>query len=536
MQSIKSNLNTSRRRFLKYAGAGAVAVAAGIGVFELSGSSPPPASSSTVPATTSSIISVTSAPPAEYAMTTPIPSGIVCPNTVNTRFGTLVFFDGFPDNASVQKIYDNLDFQRAVQAYLLALPALNQAGMRSGTLALGPANTTVPYLEKPMDSTGIFLTAAVEVYTGMWLDLSNGPIVFEAPPAVAGSINDMWYRWVADIGLTGADKGNGGKYLILPPGYNGPIPSGYSIVQPQTFNNWLFWRSVPTKQYPQPSTDLVKQYTRIYPLSEAANPPPTKFINMSGKPWCTVAPADYTSWETLNQILQQEPTNSLDSLRLGYFASIGIQKGQPFAPDDRMKAILTEAAAVGDATARAITYKIRGGQEDYYYPNSAWRIPLPGGYQFQEQPGVLNLDDYISYFFLATGVTPAMVGAGSAQTWACLDSNGNPFDGGKNYKLHLPPNIPIKQDWSVVVYDNQTRSMLQTDQEYPSVGSTTPGLQVNSDGSVDVYFGPTAPAGEENNWVQTIPGKGWNILLRLHMPTQPWFDKTWRPGEIEPQP
>jgi hypothetical protein len=201
-----------------------------------------------------------------------------------------------------------------------------------------------------------------------------------------------------------------------------------------------------------------------------------------------------------------------------------------------MKAILTEAAAVGDVTARTITYKIRGGQEDYYYTNSAWRIPLPGGYQFQEQAGVLSLDDYISYFFLATGVTPAMVGAGSAQTWACLDLNGNPFDGGKNYKLHLPPNIPIKQDWSVVVYDNQTRSMLQTDQEYPSVGSTTPRLQVNSDGSVDVYFGPTAPSGMENNWVQTIPGKGWNILLRLHMPTQPWFDKTWRPGEIEPQP
>jgi hypothetical protein len=260
------------------------------------------------------------------------------------------------------------------------------------------------------------------------------------------------------------------------------------------------------------------------------------FVDMTGKPWCTIAPADYTSWETLNQIVQQEPSASLDSLRLGYFASIGIQKGQPFAPDDRMKAILTEAAAVGDASARAITYKIRGGQEDYYYPNSAWRIPLPGGYQFQKQPGVLSLDDYISYFFLATGITPAMVGAGSAQAWACLDSNGNPFDGAKNYKLHLPPNIPIKQDWSVVVYDNQTRSMLQTDQEYPSVGSTTPGLQVNPDGSVDAYFGPTAPVGEENNWVQTVPGKGWNILLRLHMPTQPWFDKTWQPGEIEPQP
>jgi len=468
-------------------------------------------------------------------MTTPIQPGIECPNTVNTRFGTLNFFDGFPDDASVQKIYDNLDFQRATQAYLLAIPALNQAGMRSGTLAVGPANTTVPYISKPMDSTAIFLTAAIEVYSGMWLDLSNGPLVFEAPPAIAGSINDMWYRWVADVGLVGADKGNGGKYLILPPGYSGSISSGYFVVQPQTYNNWLFWRSVPTKQYPQPNSDLVQQYTRIYPISEAANPPPMNFVNMSGKPWVTVAPADYSSWETLNEIVQQEPTSSLDSLRLGYFASIGIQKGQPFAPDDRMKAILAEAAAVGDATARAITYKIRGGQEDYYYPNSAWRIPLPGGYQFQEQPGVLSLDDYISYFFLATGITPSMVGAGSAQTFACLDSNGSPFDGGKNYKLHLPPNIPIKQDWSVVVYDNQTRSMLQTDQEYPSVGSTSPGLQVNSDGSVDVHFGPTAPAGEENNWVQTIPGKGWNTLLRLHMPTQPWFDKTWRPGEIEPQ-
>jgi hypothetical protein len=469
-------------------------------------------------------------------MTTPIPPGIAIPDTVNTRFGTLHFNDGFPDDPSVQKIYDNLDFQRAVQAYLLALPALNQAGMRSGTLAVGPANTTVPYISKPMDSTAIFLTAAIEVYSGMWLDLSNGPLVFEAPPAIAGSINDMWYRWVADVGLAGADKGNGGKYLILPPGYSGPIPSGYFVVQPQTYNNWLFWRSVPTKQYPQPSPDLIKQYTRIYPLSEASNPPPMTFVDMSGKPWDTVAPADYSSWETLNQIVQQEPTSSLDSLRLGYFASIGIQKGQPFAPDDRMKAILTEAAAVGDATARAITYKIRGGQEDYFYPNSAWRIPLPGGYQFLEQPGVLSLDDYISYFFLATGITPSMVGAGSAQAWACTDSNGNSFDGGKSYKLHLPPNIPIKQDWSVVVYDNQTRSMLQTDQEYPFVGSTSPGLQVNSDGSVDVYFGPTAPAGEESNWVQTISGKGWNILLRLHMPTQPWFSKTWRPGEIEPQP
>lgn len=467
-------------------------------------------------------------------MTTPIPPGIECPNTVNTRFGTLNFFDGFPDNASVQKIYDNLDFQRAVQAYLIAIPALSQAAMRKGILELGPVNTTVGILEQLMDSKSIFLTAQnTTPYSGIWLDLSNGPLVFEAPPKVEGLVNDMWYRWVVDIGLTGADKGNGGKYLLLPPGYNGEVPNGYFVVQPRTFNNWLFFRSFLTNGNPEPGIDLVKQYTRIYSLSNAANPPQTNFINMSGKPWCTVAPADYTSWETLNQIVQQEPSDSLDDLRLGYFASVGIQKGQPFAPDDRMKQILTEAAAVGDATARAITYRIRE-QEDYYYPNSAWRIPLLGGYQFQEQPGVLSLDGYIYYFFLATGITPAMVGQGSAQAWACVDSNGNPLDGGKNYTLHLFPNIPVSS-WSIIVYDNQTRSMLQTGQQYPAVSSQTQGLQVNPDGSVDVYFGPTAPAGKENNWIQTIPNKGWNTILRLYNPTQPWFNKTWRPGEIEPQ-
>ena len=472
----------------------------------------------------------------KYKMTTDIPDGIASLDKVETRLGTLKFFDGFPDRPTVEKIYDNLDFQRAVQAYLLAMAPVNMVGLREGLLGVGPANVTIPTFEANMNARSIFLTAnATTPYTWIWIDLHQGPLVVEAPPMTLGMIDDFWFRYVTDIGVVGPDKGKGGKYLLLPPGYAGEVPEGYFAVKVPTFESILVWRNMPLEGGLKAAIERLHENTRIYSLSQAKNPPANTFVNVSDRSFCTVAVADYKFWECLNYVVQNEPVESCDPVTLGFYASIGIEKGKPFAPDARMKKILTEAAAVGDATVRTLTYQSRI-PEAFYYPNSTWRQWL-GGYKFQSQPGVAYLDAAAFFYFYATGVTPAMeakmVGKGSQYAVGIVDSKGNPLDGGKTYKLHVLPKAPAKDFWSAIVYDNQTRSMLQTDQAFPQVSSLDDGLVVNKDGSVDVYFGPQAPVGMAKNWIQTVPGKGWNMLFRLYGPLEAWFDKTWRLSEIE---
>jgi hypothetical protein len=322
----------------------------------------------------------------------------------------------------------------------------------------------------------------------------------------------------------------------MPPGYKSDVPEGYFVIRPGSFSAWAGWRSFVVDGDPKPGVDAVKRLMKIYPLSQAADPPALKFVDMSGKPFNLVGPANFRFWELLNQVVQDEPTDTVDATTLGMWASVGIRKGQAFSPDARMKTILTEAATVGDATSRALAYRTRE-KSAFIFDDRQWKRAFIGGYKFEWQPGAPNLDAAAMFFFMATGVTPAMdtsiVGEGSTYPWTAVDAQGNALDGAKNYQLHLPPKIPVKTFWSVIVYDSQTRSMLQTDEQFPSVSSQNKDLQVNADGSVDVYFGPKAPAGKSNNWVQTIPGKGWFTILRLYGPLASWFDKTWRPGDLE---
>lgn len=301
-----------------------------------------------------------------FTYSTAAPDGVAIPDTVETRLGTLRFSDGFPDAATAETLLDNLDFQRAVQAYLLALPAVNQAFNRNVIRALGPVNATIPIFEDLLDSRSIFLTPNNNTaYSWTWIDLSDGPLVVTVPPGVLGAVDDMWYRWVIDVGITGPDAGAGGSYLFLPPGHEGDVPAGdyVAVVQAPTYNLWIPWRTFLENGDPKPGVDRVKAHTRIHP--PGAEPGEMTFVNLSGMPLNTVNPADYTFWELLNEVVQEEPAGSLDEVRLGYYAAIGIQKGQPFAPDARMQAILTEAAAVGDATARAVVFHTR--DRDAYY-------------------------------------------------------------------------------------------------------------------------------------------------------------------------
>jgi hypothetical protein len=511
---------------------------------------------------------------------TPIPPSLTTPDQVETSIGTLRFRDGIPDAATADKVYDQLDLQRGVEAYLNGLRGVSIYAARQGIRDAGVKdNEGVLIFSGLMDSKSLFLTANADtVYFLSNIDLSKGPMVVETPPDTLGLFDDLWFRWVIDFGAPGPDRGLGGKYLLLPPGYQGPLPEGgYFIGRPTTTSVALLGRAFLVDNDPKPAVDSIKRTLRIYPyvpgsygtsiasfvrgkapLAPLSAPPaPLTVVEGTGLSMNTIPPNDFSYYEMLDALVQEQPAESLQPEIGGQFAAIGIVKGKKFEPDARMKKILTDAVAIGNAAGRTVAFTPRESEGfGYYGPASKWLNPLfISGYNFLRPPpeitkegikpypytGARTLDARAAFFYVATGVTPAMImrlpEIGSQYLFGIDDSSGEPFDGAETYKVTLPPNIPAARFWSFTVYDNQTRSMLQTAQRFPRAGSQSfpsPAAGADADGSTTIYFGPKKPDGvKDGNWVETLPGKGWFVILRLYSPLEPFFTKAWKPNEIE---
>lgn len=273
---------------------------------------------------------------------------------------------------------------------------------------------------------------------------------------------------------------------------------------------------------------------KIYPLAQAAAPPALTVFNGSRQEVDTIFSDDGRYFEDLAWMIAREPQDVIPSHERFQLAAIGIEKGKPFAPDAARKASLDAAARFAGAIARANSFDTQD-EAARVYSDRAWEWAFVGGSAAWDSQGYVNTDRRSAFAYIAIGMSPAMVdkhvGVGSQYLTAAKDADGDFLDGGRDYRLHVPPNLPAKNFWSVVAYDADSRSILRNDQPFPSV-STYTDPQVNPDGSIDIWFGPTAPAGKEKNWIQTRPGKGWFVLFRFYGPLEPFFDKTWKPDDI----
>ena len=500
------------------------------------------------------------------------------PDRIETHLGTLEFKDGAPTAETAARVYDTLDFTRALNAYNNSFRGASALAIAKGFKSIGAKPGDVVIFSGLLDSDSLFLTANADtVYYLAALDLSEGPVVVEQPSHAVGTINDMWFSWIIDIGGPGPDRGLGGKYLIVGPDYDGPLPEGGYFVAHSKTNMALYAsRAYLVDNDPAPAVENIKKNLKIYPYKPGAfgssiaqalegtvriedepKVAETTFIEASGKVFNTIPPSDYGFFELINENIQNEPATSYETELAGQLAAIGIVHGKPFAPDERMKKILSDAAAFGQATGRALNWRYAMQHPDWaYYDGSQWGSMLWEGGAFFETPpplfedgmfkplpptGARTLDSRAAFYYGYTLDSPGMImripGVGSQYLMAFMDGAGTPFDGARTYKVTLPKDIPARAFWSLTLYDNQTRSMLQTPQKFPRAGSQSfpsPAAEVAADGSTTIWFAPEQPAGvARGNWIQTDPDKGWFTILRLYSPLPSFFDKTWRPTEIE---
>ena len=472
-------------------------------------------------------------------MTEVHPNATVPDSVEVPRVGALRYELGFPTPESSRKLFDEMDFQRAVQAYLWGYPAVSFESIRvTAKRDLGIDYNDFGIADNFVDPKSVWLTANdTTIYAFVNIDVAQGPVVIDIPPgAIVGLLDDFWQRSLADVGLPGPDAGNGGKFLLLPPGYDGEVPpSGYYVLRATMNNHNLLVRGIIVNNDVPDAVARVRK-AKVYPWTERENPKPNKFVSISGQLIDTTPPGGIDYWARLATVIDNNPVQEHDRFFMAMLKPLGIEKGKPFQPDARQTAILEEAAVLGDAMARNVMYEnVERLDVAKPFPGTRWDwvfLVKPS----QEAETYSQLDERLQYTYGAIYLSPALgvmkAGPGTNYVQTFRDKDGNHFDGARSYRLHVPANPPAAAFWSLTLYDSATRSMVQNPTN-DAARSSYDELTSNADGSLDLYFGPTAPTDEKSNWIETVPGRGFYPMFRLYSPTAPLFDGTWTLPDVE---
>jgi hypothetical protein len=445
-------------------------------------------------------------------------------------------------NLSTEDLARRTIERRAVEAVIWGIPAVNYDLMLQEMLnkTSGKVNQVI-YWGRPLDSMNQTLTPNPDaLYFMAFFNTKDGPIVLDLPPADAnGSFNanivTVWQMPLEDAGRLGLDKGNGGKYVVLPPGYNDRLPDGAFALQSDTFGGYMLFRAN-LKSHNDADVQASIAYgkrMKVYPLAQVANPPATTFTDVKDILFDSTIRYDASFFEHLNRIVQDEPWLDRDRAMIDPLKSLGIEKGKPFNPNDASKTLLTSAVREGG---EALEKKYDAGLPPFFSERSRWTYPAPFDLVKAMSNGFADANEYpvdsrgLVYSYAFIGIKH--LGAGQFYSISIRDKDGDTFDGAKTYRLNVPPNVPVEQYWSVTAYDRETHALIRN-MPRASRSSQIPELQRNADGSIDIYFGPSAPAGKEANWVPTDPARKFDLMARFYGPKKEFFDKVWKLPDVE---
>jgi hypothetical protein len=446
--------------------------------------------------------------------------------SAETRY---TFERSFPSDSSASKAYDDTDLNSAITAYKFFFPTVSIAATWKGNVAAGLATNKQFMIMEGSPKQLVFTPNSDTPYEGANIDLG----------ALMCVVNDMNQRYVMDMGLPGPDAGKGGKHIILPPGYKGKVPAGYFTGVPTTNHVLLLVRAIPPKGDVQAAIAMLKT-VKMYPLNNPAAASQVTWFDIGDKhidftpvPW--EKNLDY--WKQLAEVINNEPPYEAYRNEYGLLASLGIAKGKPFNPDDRMTGILIKAAQIANDQMRVQSFADRR-PDRMAWPDRKWEWATlrPENGTF-DTPDYKDLEARTKWFYQAQIESPAMfrrtAAAGSLYWLGTRDSTGAFLDGGKTYTLTVQQPVPAKLFWSVTVYDPDSRSEIVTDTYKAALRSLYELKDSANAPSVDLYFGPNSPAGHEGQWIKTIPGKGWFTYFRIYGPGTPAFDGSWKPGDFE---